>query len=136
MEVISVDKRLPKNNTFVLVHLTKDNWFDSDDPQGGRYWVVAKFRRGLTQQDRGKLPDGDPKKEAYGSSDEWCNNERGFDWKPFGRGNFFGQEVDYWCELPTHPGIVNLPCDINAQFREEPNDPTPTGEMFPDSFNA
>jgi hypothetical protein len=91
---------LPKDKQYVLAHLTIDNWHDSDDPKGNRYWVVVKFRRGLSLQERDSLADSDPRKGAYKFGDQEGNNKVPYEWDTFGSSSFFGQEVDYWEELP------------------------------------
>jgi hypothetical protein len=90
--------KLPKDNQYVLAHLAKDNWHDSDDPDGNRYWVVVKFRRGLSQKDRDLLADDDPRKGTYMFGDQEGNNKVPYD--TFGASSYFGQEVDRWEELP------------------------------------
>lgn len=100
MDKISVEERLPKENQYVLIHLTKSNWGDSDDPDGNRYWKVAKFVRGLSEEARAKLPNTDERKKTYTGADEWGNNAVPYRWEEFGPGDYFGQEVDWWCELP------------------------------------
>lgn len=123
MEKISVKDRLPEPNSYVLIHLTKDNWHDKDDPAGKRYWRVAKFIRGISEQDRermraGEIEDGEEigmifqtppgiwkeiksrRSSVYKSEDEHGNNAVPYCWDEFGLSKHFGQEVDYWCELP------------------------------------
>ena len=85
----------PADNTYVLIHLTKDNWRDSDDPDGV-YYKVAKFVRGLSQEGRSKLLDTDERKRTYVFGDEHDNNSVPYAWQDFGPGNYFGQEVDKW----------------------------------------
>jgi hypothetical protein len=92
--------KLPKDNQYVLAHLAKDNWRDSDDPDGNRYWVVVKFRRGLSLQERDLLPDSDPRKGTYMFADEHANNKVPYRWDTFGPSSYFGQEVDRWVKLP------------------------------------
>lgn len=126
MKVISVEERLPENNQYVLVHLTKDNWGDADDPDGNRYWKVAKFIRGISEEDRlkmkkGLLPDPDiigwtcptppgkwishvnKRSATYQKGDVHGNNTVPYVWEEFGPSSYSGQEVDYWCELPVVP---------------------------------
>lgn len=95
------DGDLPKNKQYVLIHLTLDNWGDSDDPDGNRYYQVAKFVRGLSYEAREKLPFDDQRKILFRGCDEWQNNSVAYSWMPFGESGFFGQEVDFWCELPS-----------------------------------
>lgn len=79
MKPINVEKRLPKEGQYVLAHLTLTNWHDKDDPGGNRYWVVVKFQK----------------------CDTGFNNLKPFEWSAFGPSTYFGQDVDYWCELPN-----------------------------------
>ena len=89
----------PENGRYVLIHLTKTNWGDSDDPDGV-YWKVAKFVRGLSKYERSALPDDDERKKIHKFGDENWNNLVGYGWEGFGPGSYFGQEVDRWEELP------------------------------------
>lgn len=59
MPFFLASERLPENNEYVLVHLVKDNWGDSDDPHGKRYWKVAKFVRGISKEEREKMKNGE-----------------------------------------------------------------------------
>lgn len=83
-EWISVEDRLPENKTYVLVHLLKDNWDDSEDAEGCLF-VVAKFLR------------CDPKKQM-GS-----NNLRPYLWRQFGPSTHCGQDVDFWMPIQKTP---------------------------------
>ena len=105
MNLISVNEKLPANNQYVLIHLTIKNWFDSEDYIGNRYWRVAKFKLGISEKERILLKDNDKRKPIYYSEDEYGNNKRPFCWDEFGPSNHFGQDVDYWCELP----LLNKP---------------------------
>lgn len=101
MRKIPVCEKLPDCNQYVLAHLTKDNWGDEDDPKGNRYWVVVKFIRGLSKKDRDLLPVNSIRKTTYCRGDEEGNNMVPYVWETFGPSCYFGQEVDYWCELPS-----------------------------------
>ena len=119
MEPIKASDRLPEDRKYVLVHLVKGNWGDSDDEIGGRYWKVAKFVRGISERERedmesGRLRDTEievfsgfegnhtcKRSSLYRGEDEHGNNLVPYKWEPFGPGSYFGQEVDYWCELPS-----------------------------------
>lgn len=100
MKQINVTDRLPEDNQYVLAHLTIDNWDDDDDPDGNRYWVVVKFRKGISKEERSALPESSEKARIYSSADEHGNNLVPYNWNEFGPGQYFGQEVDVWCELP------------------------------------
>ncbi len=103
MKLNSVKDKLPEDRQYVLIHLTKGNWGDDDDPKGNRYWKVAKFKKGISESDRDKLPIDHPKKLTWSGEDEGFNNRMPYNWQPFGPGSYFGQEVDFWCELPELP---------------------------------
>lgn len=118
-------EHLPPDGKYVLVHLTKDNWKDSDDPAGVGF-KVAKIKRGISAADRALMQSGaipDPAEPGYATlgydgiqkypattrsrlecaEDEGGNNLRPYQWISFGPGNYFGQEVDYWMEIPELP---------------------------------
>lgn len=99
MKPISTHDALPKNKTYVLVHLKNPPWSDQDDPVGLK-WDVAKFRRGLSEDERKALNGNEPRKYRYNSSDVFGNNLVPYCWDTFGPDTHFGQDVDYWCELP------------------------------------
>lgn len=90
---------LPENKQYVLAHLTVTNWSDSDDEEG-KLWKVVKFVRGISQSERDSLPDDHYLKNSFTSGDEWGNNKRPYVWNSFGPSMYWGQDVDYWMELP------------------------------------
>lgn len=95
-----VKDELPIENEYVLIHLTKDNWGDNDDPEGKRYYRVAKFEKGISQKQREMLvKKKDSRGNTYDRADEHANNEVPYCWKEFGPSCFFGQEVDFWVRL-------------------------------------
>ena len=96
MQLISTKDKLPQDNQTVLIHLTKTNWGNNPD----WYWVTATFRKGLSLADRANLPNSDERKRTYSFGDEYGNNTVPYEWSGHGPCNYFGQEVDYWCELP------------------------------------
>lgn len=114
---IPITERLPEPGRYVLVRLTKNNWGDID--QEGVYFKVCKLVRGISEVDREKMKRGeipDPEERSwvgerytalvnkrsntYKSGDEHGNNHRPYSWESFGPGGYFGQEVDYWMEIP------------------------------------
>jgi len=118
---IDVNKKLPPQGKYVLVHLNKDNHGDQDDPKGV-YFHVAKLKMGISKGDRekmksGELPDIDifnigysmegrfikagKRSDAYFEEDEKDNNKRPYKWFTFGPSIYFGQDVDYWMKIPT-----------------------------------
>ena len=100
MPFFSVETALPDDNEYVLIHLIKDNWGDSDDPHGKRYWKVAKFIKGISEKERAALSENDERKKTYSGCDEYGNNIMPFCWDSFGPDSYFGQEVDVWARLP------------------------------------
>lgn len=104
---IPVSNRLPPEGKYVLIHLTKENWVDDTD-HDGVYFKVAKLEHGLSIADRermrsGDLPDPNNRSFHWSAADEHANNERPYVWRTFGPGDYFGQEVDYWMEIPELP---------------------------------
>ena len=91
--------KLPLPGKYVLIHLTKDNWHDSEDPEGV-YWDVAKLVQGISKEERAALEDSDNRKHTYCFGDEEGNNLVPYSWETFGPSQYFGQEVDQWEYLP------------------------------------
>ena len=119
---VDASKELPPVGEYVLIHLTMDNWKDSTDPEGV-YHKVAKLERGISMAEREKMKSGQlPDPDAYGwimpndkaqpvtskrsaihtGADEYANNRRPYRWVSFGRGSYFGQEVDRWMRIPPN----------------------------------
>lgn len=96
---ISTKDRLPENNQYVLARFPNMPWEDPDTDID-HLWVVVRFVRGLSVDDRAALSDEDERKHLYSSADEYANNQCPYCWDTFGSDSFFGQEADYWCELP------------------------------------
>ena len=90
----------PSDRQYVLCYLKNKNWNDSDDPSENRYWVVAKFVRGLSKSDRESLSDSDWRKTHIRPEDEHGNNLAPYCWAEFGPAKHFGQDVDFWMPLP------------------------------------
>lgn len=103
LEIRSVHDSLPSDGEYVLAHLNYDHWHDSNDASGGRYWVVAKFVKGISQADREKLDGASKRKRMYLPADEHGNNLVNYCWSEFGPTSHFGQSVDYWMHLPALP---------------------------------
>lgn len=100
------ERALPSDNTYVLAHYNGGNWNDSDD-QKGCEWVVAKFIIGISTEEREKLSEC-KRKHTWKPQDEGFNNERPYYWSTFGPSSFFGQDVDFWCELPNCDEPTNI----------------------------
>ncbi len=101
-----LEDKLPFNKQYVLIHLNKTNWHDSDDPKKNRHWVVAKFIRGISTAEREAFDIDDARKKCFIAADEHNNNKKPYNWETFGASRYFGQEVNLWCELPE---IVKCP---------------------------
>lgn len=118
-----VTENLPEDGEYVLIHLAKDNWGDSDDKHGKRYWKVAKFLKGTSEKDREKMISGEmtdgvevgyscptppgewirhesKRSSIYKKGDVHGNNLVPYAWEEFGPSSYFGQEVDIWARLP------------------------------------
>jgi hypothetical protein len=107
---------LPPEGVYVLVHLTKDNWFDESDQVGVKF-KTAKLVKGISQRDRemmerGLLPnplvlfyggESSRRSKVIRNSDESGNNLRPYTWEGFGSDSFWGQEVDYWMHIAAVP---------------------------------
>jgi hypothetical protein len=94
-----VNERLPDDGQYVLARLCRHQICD-EDAKAGAVWVVVQFRRGLSLLERGNLPLDDERKTSYRGCDQHGNDQRPYNWTPFGPGSYFGQEVDCWKELP------------------------------------
>jgi len=111
---------LPNDGEYVLIHVTKTNWGDTS---GKQYWKVARFVRGISEEDRAKMkggeiqddieigwicptPPGDwikresKRSSIYKQGDVHGNNLVPYAWDAFGPGSYFGQEVDIWARIP------------------------------------
>ena len=71
---------LPNDGQYVLVHIKNRLWTDPRDPFGV-FWKVVRF---VDRDERKFNP----------------NNKKPYLWREFGPGTYFGQDVDYWIELP------------------------------------
>ena len=95
-----VKDELPKNNQYVLVYINRDTWIDEDETEGDHCYKVVKFVRGLSIKDREKLTSDNPNKRLYSAADQHGNNLVPYHWESFGTGDYFGQEVEFWFNLP------------------------------------
>lgn len=120
-EWVSVGDRLPEDKQWVLVRLEKTNWQSDGKIVGDHLLRVVQFNRGLTEEDRELMRSGVfnneiercwnaaddyhdvPRSELYKGCDQKGNNLKPYNWSTFGASNFFGQEVEYWMDLPEHP---------------------------------
>ena len=115
-----VTDSLPPEGKYVLVHLPGMPWRDDGD-QDGVFFKVAKLKHGLSIAEREKMKQGDlpdpviggiimpdgkehtrwnTRSHVYQTGDEYGNNLRPYCWLSFGPDTWFGQDVDYWMEIP------------------------------------
>lgn len=94
MRWINVEDALPINNSYVLVYLKNMPWIDEKDKNGKRFYKVVRFIKGKRSEEITNI---------ITSSDQWGNNLKPYCWKEFGPSTYFGQEVDYWMEIPLLP---------------------------------
>lgn len=95
---------MPPKNKYILIFLHNRPWNDDDDPSGVR-WDVAKCEYGISKEERYRLSisknlDDQRRAKLFYSCDEDGNNLRPYSFKQFGPSEYYGQEVDIWCELP------------------------------------
>ena len=102
MEIYSRADKLPQHNQYVLAFFPDSPWHDPHSKEGKHKWVVVKFVRGISEQERDALPNTDDRKWTFRPEDEQSNNIVPYYWRPFGPGSFFGQSASLWCELPCH----------------------------------
>ena len=88
---------------------------------------IAKRVRGISQEEREKMRRGeidDPvrldwsfvgelprqyesrRSEVHEAADEWGNNHKPYNWQTQGRGQLYGQSVEWWMPLPPGPEPV------------------------------
>ena len=97
--------QMPPANKYVLIYLPGQPWSDSDD-EYGKFWKVAKCVYGISKTKREELSKSASVFNQYRAKtiqfgDEDGNNVKPYRFKEFGPGQYFGQEVDIWCELPV-----------------------------------
>lgn len=98
MTWIHVNDRLPKEGKYVLARHNLETWHDDDD-QKNVNCVVVKLEKGISKQEREQMPECKRKRTIRGC-DEHGNNKKPYRWKTFGSTDFFGQEIEYWMEIP------------------------------------
>lgn len=96
---------MPPENNYVLIYCSNKPWFDPSD-QANVYWKVAKMVRGISFDERLELLNsGDPGKviraNQYHKGDMGDNNAVAYIFEEFGPSSWFGQDIEYWCELPN-----------------------------------
>lgn len=105
MEIKKISQgQMPPANQYVLIHVPDRPWFDSDDMYGVK-WKVAKCVYGISKTEREELAKSSDywdraRSREYRPADEQGNNQRPYIFSGFGPDDYFGQDVDEWCELP------------------------------------
>ena len=85
---------MPPANTYILAHLACSY---GTLPQ----WAVVYCQYGITQKERELLKkQNNPRANLYCGADEYGNNKVPYKFYA-GVSQYFGQDIDYWCELPT-----------------------------------
>jgi hypothetical protein len=99
-ELFNPSEKLPKNGEYVLAHFPSQPWHSADAKNNEHKWVVVKFVRGISIEERNKLPKTSERKNIFRVEDENGNNFVPYYWDIFGQGGFSGQEASCWCHLP------------------------------------
>jgi hypothetical protein len=103
IKVVEKDN-LPEENEYVLIYVRNSTWLDDSDIDNKRFWKVARFICGISQEERKILalsgnPEDELRSRTYKTQDEHGNNLVPYYWKEFGIGGYFGQEAKYWVPL-------------------------------------
>ncbi len=107
--------QLPKNGQYVLAHLNRTNWGDHTDPNGDRYFIVAKFNCDLNEADKAALVEDIKAVGVWKQETEEDPNPRPYRWDKFGPGSHGYASVDYWWSLPE--GIGSPEQRTNEAYR-------------------
>jgi len=100
MNKINPKEKLPEPNQYVLAFFPSRPWSDYSCKNDEHKWVVVKFKKGLSEDERNKLGRDNPLKKTYRREDVFGNNVLPYCWDTFGAISFFGHECAAWCELP------------------------------------
>lgn len=97
---------LPKEGEYVLCFFGDRPWEDEDDKENKRFWKVVRLEKGISMLERKTLSESNDLEDikrsgTYCSEDEFGNNQKPYYWDSFGMNSYFGQEAEYWCELPN-----------------------------------
>jgi hypothetical protein len=91
------EEKLPPEDLYVLIHVPNRPWNSTD--KKGVFYKVAKLYLGISKKEREALPEQSARKRIFQGSDEDGNNKRPYNWKSFGPGSYFGQEVEHWAYI-------------------------------------
>jgi hypothetical protein len=110
MEINQISKgQFPKEGKYVLIYCGGSSWIDDDC---NVYWNVAKFVKGISVKERSTLSQSDNiddqrRSKTYMFGDEEGNNKVSYAFKEFGPSQWFGQDIEFWCELPDVKPFLN-----------------------------
>lgn len=90
---------LPPEGQYVIGYYKNAAWKDNTDNINHKCKIV-KLIKGITEEERNKLLNDNPRKKTYSSGDVIGNNHVPYCWKTFGSGKFFGQDIEYWTFIP------------------------------------
>ena len=97
---IKTKNKLPPKEKYVLGRHNRGTWIDDDD-QNNVNCVVVKLKKGISQEERSKLPDTDERKRLFTSDDEFLNNLVPYSFHTFGTDHFFGQSITHWQSIES-----------------------------------
>lgn len=106
MEIKRISRgQMPPANKYVLIYLPDRPWSDPAD-EYGKCWKVAKCVYGISKAEREKLAQSSSwfdhaRAKTIRFGDEDGNNLKPYRFSGFGTDDYFGQEVDIWCNLPV-----------------------------------
>lgn len=101
MEWHLTKNELPKENVYVLIHIPNKHW---DAGTSTVFYDVAHIVKGITEEEREKLDDFNPRKRTYCLGDVFGNNLVPYEWQTFGPITYFGQEVVAWAYIDEFKG--------------------------------
>ena len=96
------EKELPEENRLVIAYVPNRNWHWNG--KGDIHYALVWLVKGISQQEREKLPLNDKRKNTIYSRDEYGNNLVPYCWEEFGPAHFYGQEVKAWAYIEEYKG--------------------------------
>lgn len=96
------EEELPEEKRLVIAYVPARcwNWHGKGDIHYALVWLV----KGISQQEREKMPLTNKRKYNIYSQDEYGNNLVPYCWEEFGPNYFFGQEVKAWAYFEEYKG--------------------------------
>ena len=101
MEWHLTKNELPKENVYVLIHIPNEPW---EAGTSTVFYDIAKVVKGISEEEREKLDDSNPRKTTYCFGDVFGNNLVPYQWETFGPATYFGQEVVAWAYIDEFKG--------------------------------